>query len=285
MAQALAALAPAAAVLMSYAGVAAPNEDKELVKDIQGMMEELVDALEVLRQLHVLMARESIGAQHGAAVAGAVGSNGLNGPGSNGKAATATAVEAAIGEGSVSVEREVSNAAVKDCRPADEEDVLCGQAGIGKNQGDSVRAATTCCESTVSEEFARPGSKVSVIGEKLTVAEWLAPVVLFMDIVCCYCGESEEVPLPVVGKFLAVASCFTAEARAAAAEAVQGQLKSSRMMGALLSSTAVTGQAGLPDGVSEQGCNGNVASSFWMGLTAELPQLLQLPSSRKRKRK
>ena len=268
MSQALAALSPAAAVLMSYAGLAAPSEDKELMKDVEGMMEELADAVEGLRQLHVLMIVGETAAAAGggggrAATAAAGGGNGFN-------AAAADPILGAVTDRAddVTMHNGEFAAGVTE-RQTDQEHIPMSRRNTSSdNQSDGASETAL---------IALAGSKVSIVGDRLTVTEWLVPVMLFMDVICCYCGDSEEVPLAVVGHFLAVAKCFTPEARAAAAVAVQTQLKSSRMVGAVLA-VSNAGAGGVNSG------HGG-GSSYWVGLTAELPQLLQLPSTRKRKRK
>lgn len=86
-----------------------------------------------------------------------------------------------------------------------------------------------------------------------------------MDAVCCYFGEAADIPEQTVDRFLAVAASFDTAARRQAMEAVAGQLVSSRLLG--LTSDLTNGD------------------SPWQLLGAELKQMIQMPGSRKRKRR
>eukprot|EP00775_Hariotina_reticulata_P006427 gene6427-6658_t len=112
------------------------------------------------------------------------------------------------------------------------------------------------------------GDAGQVLTDVISDGDLLLPQLLFMDALCAYYGdESADLPSGAVKNFLTAASCFTRDARAAAAaKAAQQQL--------LLSSRLQTfAEPNSP------------ASLAWLDMAADLQHLVQVPASRKRKRK
>lgn len=101
---------------------------------------------------------------------------------------------------------------------------------------------------------------------QLDDSSWLQTLLCFMDALSAYYGdESTDLSADVVGYFVDVAATFTRAVRAEAMAAVAEQLHSSRMKS--LADTS------------------SVAGSAWLDIAPGLQQHVQMPSSRKQKRK
>lgn len=141
------------------------------------------------------------------------------------------------------------------------------QLGIGGHAAADVPAAAPVTGHTVHLAAAISKANLQLqLTEQLTTNSWLQTQLCFMDALCAYYGdESADLPADTVAYCLEAAGTFSCTTRASTVAEVAGQLQSSRLRA-------------LAEAASVHGC-------AWQGMGPELQQLVQLPSSRKRKRK
>jgi hypothetical protein len=143
---------------------------------------------------------------------------------------------------------------------------------LGTHAGSSAAAAAAAAAAARPDKHRAHCEEAAFPSVMLTNlirdGDLLLPQLLFMDALCMYFGdESADLPPEAVKNFLTAASCFTRDARAAAAAraAQQQQLISARLR--------TFAQADTPAGLA------------WLEMAADLQHLIQVPTSRKRKRK
>eukprot|EP00878_Enallax_costatus_P038404 GHUV01043627.1.p1 GENE.GHUV01043627.1~~GHUV01043627.1.p1 ORF type:complete len:543 (+),score=232.84 GHUV01043627.1:96-1724(+) len=142
----------------------------------------------------------------------------------------------------------------------------------GKQPGDNHITADVPATAPVTGHTVHLGAAVSranlefILTNQIENSSWLQAQLTFMDALCAYYGDdSTDLPTNIVGYFVEVASTYTQSARTAAIAAVAEQVASSRMKA-------------LADVNTAAGC-------AWLEVAPDLQQLVQMPSSRKRKRK
>lgn len=170
-------------------------------------------------------------------------------------------------DGTTAPQQVAAPAAVSAARPDSQAGSSSGTAGAqGGQLGAGVPAAHTAhnmhLAAAVSHAQAVPSMHCSINNSSL-----LRPLLQFMDAICSFFGdESADLPAEVVADFIAAAGAFTPAARLeAVSQAAAGQLHSNRVR-----ALAEVGSA---------------AACAWQELAPDLQQLLQMPGSRKRKRK
>lgn len=138
-----------------------------------------------------------------------------------------------------------------------------GHLGADVPASAAVPGHTVHLAAAVTKAAGGSGGSSLVVTSILGSSAWLLPQLELLDAVCCFFGEdSTDVPASVAADFVVVAGTFSPEARV---QALQDGLQQKLLLSSRLQALA--------------------GSDAWRDLEPGLQQVIQMPGSRKRKRK